>query len=134
MTGSLAIGVVSEADPNDHTNPTTHLLRRLRDMAQEASERHPGSVRVQFIVYVPGPDFQPDFEGVRLGAFSRARNQLNVLIGIPAVLQGALDQFLARSVQEGWRLAEDYLTRKGLGDSVGPAAQATAEVLHDLSR
>lgn len=130
---TLVIGVVSEADPNDHTSPSTRLLRRLRDSAHKASDSHPAPLSVQFIIYVSGPLVKPGFEGVRLGSFSRARNQLSVLISVPERLATTLDEFLAGALEEGLQLALERLRRKQTnGDSLDAIARAGAEVLDEL--
>lgn len=134
MPDSLVVGVVSEADPNDHTNPTTRLLRLVRDAAHEASQRYPSRVQLQFVISVPGPTFKPSVGGVKLGGFSRAKNRLSVSIDIPEGLTTPLDEFLAGALQEGLRLTEDYLRRKQLIDSIEPINQAAAEVMQTLTR
>ncbi len=135
MPDTLVIGVVSEADPSDHANPTTWLLRRLRDSAEKASVRHPAPLSVLFIIYVSSPLVKPGFEGVRLGSFSRARNQQSVLISVTESLATTLGEFLPGAIEEGLRLALERMRRKHVsGDSLDAISRAAAEVLDELKK
>lgn len=133
VPNTVVIGVVSEADPNDNTNTGTWLLGRLRDSAQKASERHRAPLGVQFIIYMSSPLVRPGFEGVRLGSFSRVRNQQSVLISVPESLEATLREFLTGALEEGLGLALERLRRKQIsGDSLEKIARAGAEVVDDL--
>jgi hypothetical protein len=128
---SLLVGIIAEGNPN--ANPTNRLLRELQLVAQKASERHPARHRVQFIIYVPSALVKPGFEGVRLGSYTRAQNQQNVLIAVPQRLETGLKEFLAGALDEGWQLAQEGLKKKHVsGESIAHIAHAASEVLKEL--
>jgi hypothetical protein len=107
-------------------------VHRVRDLTREAAERHPADFGVQYLFHVGGPGHQPGYEGVRTGSFRKAKGQKEVQIAVPEILESAPEEFLARSLEDGFRLAEDYFKRKYKRVSLEAARRATAEVVAQL--
>jgi len=112
--------------------PIVLAVHRVRDLTREAAERHPADFGVQYLFHVGGPGHRPGYDGVRTGSFRKAKGQKEVQSAVPDILETTLEEFLARSLEEGLRLAEQYFKRKYKGVSLEAARQATAEVVVQL--
>ncbi len=107
-------------------------VHRVRDLTREAAGRHPADFGVQYLFHVGGPGHRPWYDGVRTGSFRKADGHKEVKIAVPEILETAPEEFLARSLEEGLRLEEQFFERKYKGVSLEAARQATAEVVAQL--
>jgi len=71
------------------------------------------------IFILPGTVSKPDFEGYKLGHFSKKQKGLVVMIAVPqAVADGEnLPEFVSISLREAVRLAAAYFAEKGINFS-----------------
>ena len=71
------------------------------------------------IYIVPGSVHKPDFEGYKLGHFSRKQKGLVIMIAVPqSVANGkAIPEFIAASLREAVRLAAAHFAGKGISFS-----------------
>lgn len=71
------------------------------------------------IFIIPGSVSQPDFEGYKLGHFSRKEKGLVVMIAVPqSVADGeGIREFICQSLRESVRLAADFFASKGISFS-----------------
>lgn len=72
------------------------------------------------IYLVPGSVSQPDFEGYKLGHFSKKQKGLVVMIAVPqSVADGTeIAEFIGASLRESVRLAAAHFVLKGISFSV----------------
>ena len=68
------------------------------------------------ILILPGSITKPDFEGAKLGHFSRKQKGLVVMIAVPqAVADGhGVDEFIVASLREAVGLAGSYFAKKDI--------------------
>lgn len=71
------------------------------------------------IFILPGSISKPDFEGYKLGHFSRKQKGLVVMIAVPeSLINGEnIDEFIIISLRESVGLAAAYFTSKGVSFS-----------------
>lgn len=72
---------------------------------------------------MPGSVSEPEFEGFKIGHFSRKQKGLVIMIAVPKdVADGAgLKEFLGMSLREAVRLAAPFFTSKGISFSTPKA-------------
>ncbi len=71
------------------------------------------------IFIVPGSVWQPEFDGYKLGHFSKKRKGLGVqIVGPPSVAAGeGIAEFIGTSLREAVRLASAHFASKGISFS-----------------
>jgi hypothetical protein len=112
--------------------PTNVAVHRVRRLASEAAERYPADVGIQYLFHVGGRGHGPGYEGVRTGSFRKEKRQKEIQIAVPEILETTPEDFLARRLEEGLAVAEQYFKRRHQGASIDAARQATKEVIAQL--
>ncbi len=75
------------------------------------------------IYIVPGSILKPDFEGYKLGHFSKKQKGLVVMIAVPPSVADGLNipEFVGSSLREAVRLAAAFFDKKGISFSAQSA-------------
>jgi hypothetical protein len=88
------------------------------------------------IFIIPGAVSKPDFEGYKLGHFSRKEKGLVVQIAVPqAVADGdGIAEFIGASLREAVRLAATHFASKGISFSVLKAEKIIMVIEAELAK
>ena len=106
--------------PEVEGGPMSGAIRRLVAAKKKfpvPTNPRPSGIDIEFQFYVPGSVFRPDFEGVRVGRFSRKLNRLMIQVGVPAEL-GDPNAWLREHVSEGLVAADAHLRKRRLSFDV----------------
>jgi hypothetical protein len=110
LTSSTMIG-----GPSEKTERWDNPLRRLH-VAITATANHASSpLKVQIHFQVSGRVWQPDFEGVRTGGYSRKENCLAVQVALSEEPPPNADAVLFGYLETSVDLAEEWFVRRKLG-------------------
>lgn len=112
--------------------PTVLAVHRIRRLAVEAAERHPGDFGLQFLFHVGGPGHGPGYKGVRTGSYRRRKGRKEIQIAVPEVVPYPPEEFLAAQLEQALGLGEEYFRQKHKGVSLDAAREATLEVIASL--
>ncbi len=113
------------------------LSRSMRSAIQvRASNYNDGTETwINPIYIVPGSIHKPDFEGFKLGHFSKKEKGLVVQIAVPQnVADGeGIPEFIGESLREAVRLAAAHFASKGISFSTLKAEKIILEIEKTLS-
>ena len=92
-----------------------------------------GDLRIQLIFDIPGPMVPVDYEGVRTGRFSGAKQMLVVQVAVPEGLTGSeMRRYLREALGEMVALAKAYVKRRKLPLSTEALERAVGELIARL--
>ena len=75
-------------------------------------------LRINIVFHVPGPIFQPDYEGVHATKLDRKNERVLVVAAVPSTLQfDEVSGYFAKVLREARQKAIDYARKRNLGAS-----------------
>ena len=90
-------------------------------------------LKIQLIFDIPGPMVPVDYEGVRTGRFSGAKQMLVVQVAVPEGLTGSeIRRYLREALGEMVELAKAYVKRRKLPLSTEALERAVGELIARL--
>lgn len=104
--GALSIGAVA-GGPGTDRRWTTAIMELMRLVAA-AREGVESPLAVNVVFHIPGPNFQPEFEGLRSGTLSRRQRKLMVQVALPPEPTQSATNEVRACLQAAIRLAEQY--------------------------
>ena len=114
--------------------PISGAIDRVRDTLREELGRANQGPSIDLVVHVPGSLGEPDFEGIRVGRLSRAKQMVQAEIAVPRALavsdepSGGPLELVAAAILAG----AEHFSAAGIGfdsDAHGKAVRRTAERL-----
>ena len=114
----LAIGV-SRGGPspaNELVNEA--LMGYLRMVMKERAAFPNEGLRINIVFHVPGPIFQPDYEGVHATKLDRKNERILVVAAVPSTLQfDEVSGYFADVLRQARKKAIDYAGKRKLAAS-----------------
>ena len=120
------------------TTPQSRLLEAplmefMRLVARERDSFANDGLRANLVFNVPGPMFQPDFEGVHATRMDRKQNHLLVVAAVPAGMTAdRIPSYVADVLRQTLREAHAYVARKRIPVSLGNLEQLAGKLINEL--
>ncbi len=121
---ALSVGVVNDLSVDrDLDRAVTDLMIHIEDHAEGVES----PLNVNVVFYLGGEELEVDWEGPRLGRYSKKENTLLVQVGVPNPPEGDADGFVATQMRAAIGEAEEFAQRRGLSSGSLEALRAVAE-------
>jgi hypothetical protein len=129
----LSIGVASGG-----MSPENHLVFDAlgalgRTVVRERERFSDEGLRVNIVFHIPGPIFQPDYEGVHATRFDRKNNHFLVVAAVPADLTPEeLPTYIAETLQATAREAREFVAKRKLAVTLEQVEKLIDYLVADL--
>jgi hypothetical protein len=118
MPDLLAIGVSrgGSSTANDLVNEA--LMGYVRLVIRERAAFPNDGLRINVVFHVPGPLFQPDYEGIHATKLDRKNDRVLIVAAVPATLKfDEVSSYFADVLREARHKAIDYAAKRKVAAS-----------------
>jgi len=130
----LALGVF--AGGPSPANELVHeaLMGYMRMVIRERAAFPNEGLRINIVFHVPGPIFQPDYEGVHATKLDRKNDRVLVVAAVPSSLKfDGVSDYFADVLRESRQKAIDYAAKRNLPVSADRVSGLIKHLLTQIS-
>lgn len=129
----LAIGVVTGGPSPANELVKEALMGYLRMVMRERTAFPNEGLRINLVFHVPGPIFQPDYEGVHATKLDRKNERVLVVAAAPSTLQfDEVSSYFANVLREARQNAIEYARKRKLAASADKVSGLIDHLLNQI--
>ena len=130
----LSIGVVRGGPSPGNQLVNEALMGYLRMVMREARAFPNEGLRINVVFHIPGPIFQPDYEGVHATKLERKSNSILVTAAVPTTLKfDDVSRYFADVLREARQKALEYAAKRKVGASADRVSGLIDHLLNQIS-